>query len=77
MDRFVDDLNREIERLTRARDFLLQTSANRRARHRGRVGAPPGRVLSAQARRKISEGMKKRWAERRRAQSSRGHKAAA
>ena len=76
MDRFVDDLNREIERLTRARDFLLRTGSNRKGRHRGRVGAPPGRVLSVDARRKISAGMKKRWAERRRAQS-RGHKAAA
>ena len=47
MDRFVEDLNREIERLTRARDFLLRTGSNRRARHHGRVGAPPGRVLSA------------------------------
>ena len=76
MDRFIEDLNKEIERLTRARNVLLETSSYRRGRHRGRVGAPPGRVLSADAKRKISEGMKKRWAERRRSQSGRGQKAA-
>jgi hypothetical protein len=76
MDRFVDDLNREIERLTRARNVLLEVSSRRRGRHHGRVGAPPGRVLSADAKKRISEGMKKRWAERRRAQGGRGQKAA-
>jgi len=76
MDRFIEDLNREIERLTRARDFLLGTNSSRRGRRPGRIGAPLGRILSADARRRISEAMKKRWAERRRAQTSRGQKAA-
>jgi hypothetical protein len=76
MDRIVDDLNAEIERLIQARNLLLGGNFNRRGRRGGRVGAPPGRILSADARRRISESMKKRWAERRKAQGARRQKAA-
>jgi hypothetical protein len=76
MDRIVEDLNAEIERLIQARNLLLGANFNRRGRRSGRVGAPPGRILSADARRRISEGMKKRWAERRKAQSAKRAKAA-
>jgi len=75
MDRIVQDLNAEIERLIQARNLLLGGNFNRSGR-RGRVGAPPGRVLSADARRRISAGMKKRWAERRKAQAAKKSKAA-
>jgi hypothetical protein len=75
MDRIVQDLNAEIERLIQARNLLLGGNFNRSGR-RGRVGAPPGRVLSADARRRISEGMKKRWAERRKAHAVKKQKAA-
>jgi hypothetical protein len=76
MDRIVDDLNAEIDRLIQARNLLLGGNSFRRGRRGGRVGAPPGRVLSADARRRISEGMKKRWAERRKAQAAKRPKAA-
>ncbi len=76
MDRIVDDLNAEIERLIQARNLLLGGNSFKRGRRGGRVGAPPGRVLSADARRRISEGMKKRWAERRKTQAAKRPKAA-
>jgi hypothetical protein len=69
MDRIIDDLNAEIERLTRARDLLMGSGRGRGARVR--LGVRRRRRLSAEGRRKISEAMKKRWAERRRAIAAR------
>ena len=76
MHHIVENLNAEIERLIQARNLLLGGNSFRRGRRGGRVGAPPGRVLSADARRRISEGMKKRWAERRKAQAAKKQRAA-
>lgn len=72
MDRIIEDLNSEIERLTRARDVLLGKgrSAGRRGKSLSYSGPSwGGRRLSAEGRRKISEAMKRRWAERRKQQA--------
>jgi len=64
------DLKRERERLDRAIAALEGLGSGRR---RGRpvgsksaVGRPPRRHMSAAARKRISEMMKQRWAERKR-----------
>ena len=65
MDRIVQDLNAEIQRLTQARDLLLGKKS-RPGRPAGSTGArKTGRRLSPEGRRRISEAMRKRWAERR------------
>jgi hypothetical protein len=69
MDRIIDDLNTEIDRLTQARDLLLGNSRGRGAQVKR--GVRRRRRLSAEGRRKISEAMKKRWAERRKAIAAR------
>jgi len=69
MDRIVQDLNAEIERLTRARNVLLGNGRGRGGQVR--TGGRRRRRLSAEGRRKISEAMKKRWAERRKAIAAR------
>jgi hypothetical protein len=69
----VASLNEEIENLTRLRDWLEGSSGAPAATHaaavvaapRGRRGRRPGSRISAAGRKKISEMMKKRWAERR------------
>jgi hypothetical protein len=67
--RIVRELDAEIARLTSARDLLAGSS---NAQAKGRVkGAPakraktkPGRHLTAAGRKRLSELMKKRWAEK-------------
>ena len=67
VDEIVDLLNSEIERLTRARNLL---STNRLGAFRGTSNSlfkpRRRRKMSAETKRKISEMMKKRWAQRRR-----------
>ena len=75
MERIVEQLNAEIDRLTQARNLLLGTTSHRKA-GQSRIGATPGRVLSAEYKRRISAGMKKRWAERRKQQAGKRPKAA-
>jgi len=57
LDAEISDLRREISGAPRAAE----------ARTTGTAGAPRKRIMSAEARRKISEAMKRRHAERRRA----------
>ena len=66
----VASLNEEIENLTRLRDWLQGSESSAPihaavAAPRGRRGRKPGSRISAAGRKKISEMMKKRWAERR------------
>jgi hypothetical protein len=67
VDEIVNLLNSEIERLTRARNLLL---TNRLGAYRGTsnnlFNPRRRRKMSAETKRKISEMMKKRWAQRRR-----------
>ena len=66
------DLKRERERLDRAiaaLEGIGATGPRRRGRPAGSVSAKPGRPrrhMSAAARKRISEMMKQRWAERKR-----------
>jgi hypothetical protein len=67
--RIVRELDAEIARLTSARN-LLAGSSNAQAKRRVKVApakgakAKPGRHLTPAGRKKLSELMKKRWAER-------------
>ena len=67
----VATLNEEIANLTHLRDWLQGSGSGAAMDHsaavapRGRRGRKPGSRISAAGRRKISEMMKKRWAERR------------
>lgn len=67
--RMVRELDAEIARLTSARN-LLAGSSNTQVKSRVKVApakratARPGRHLTAAGRKKLSELMKKRWAER-------------
>jgi hypothetical protein len=70
--RIIQEIDSEIARLTSARDIL--TASNSKPHHRqhpksassGRATASKrGNKLTAAGRRKLSEMMKKRWAERR------------
>ena len=79
MDRttLVSALNEEIENLTQARDLLLRNfgeaisrKPGRPAKHVQKTEAANGRRgMSPTARRRISEMMKRRWAERRKQKS--------
>lgn len=65
-------LDAEIERLQKARELLSSNDGvGRNGTHRGRRGAMAGvrrrRHMSAEARRRISEAQKKRWAARKKA----------
>jgi hypothetical protein len=68
----VQEIDKEIARLTSARDILTASNSKSHKRQ-GTKSAPSKRVastkpanrLSAAGRRKLSEMMKKRWAERR------------
>lgn len=67
----VATLNEEIANLTHLRDWLQGSGGGSAMDHsaiaapRGRRGRKPGSRISAAGRKKISEMMKKRWAERR------------
>lgn len=64
LNRILSDLKAERDRLDRAIAALEGGAGNgRRGRRPGRRGR---RVMSAEARRKIGEAMRKRWAERKR-----------
>jgi len=70
LQRIVAELKRERDRLDQAITALDSAGARGR-RGRARAGAGPGRRrgrrhLSAEARKRLSDMMKKRWAERRR-----------
>ncbi len=74
LERIVAELKRERDRLDQAIAALEGGAApGRRGRRRGRPPGPSGgrgrrggrRHMSAEARKRISEMMKKRWAERR------------
>ena len=70
--KIVRELDAEIARLTSARSILTGSSSSRRAPQHTRsmpskraVSAKPTSRLSAAGRRRLSDLMKKRWAERR------------
>ncbi len=58
-DKIIEQLNAEISKLTQARNVLLNASSFGK-----RMGPPRGRHLSAATRRRIADGMRKRWAAR-------------
>jgi len=68
-DKILAMINTEIDRLTRARDLLLDRDSSKSSR-RGRPpkssakDRPIRRKMSAAARKKISAKMKKSWADR-------------
>ena len=64
----LNDLKRERERLDRAIAALEGPGVGRRGRPAGSTASAPGprRHMSAAARKRISEMMKQRWAERKR-----------
>jgi hypothetical protein len=71
--RIVQEIDNEIARLTSARNILTASNSNSHARAASKsapskrvVSAKPANRLSAAGRRKLSEMMKRRWAERRR-----------
>jgi hypothetical protein len=68
----IEELERQIARLKEARVLLTGsgTSAKRRGRPPGKSTAKPARRkrrLSAEGRKRISEALKRRWAQRRKA----------
>jgi hypothetical protein len=70
--RIVQEIDNEIARLTSARNILTASNSNahksrrmKSASSKRAVSAKPGNRLSPAGRRKLSEMMKKRWAERR------------
>lgn len=70
--RIVQEIDAEIAKLTSARNILTGPLSNMHKKHnmktasvRRSAGAKRGSRLSAAGRRKLSEMMKKRWAERR------------
>lgn len=70
--KIVQELDNEIARLTSARNILTASNSNahrsqriKRASSGRSVGARRGNRLSAAGRRKLSQMMKRRWAERR------------
>jgi hypothetical protein len=69
--RIVQEIDAEIARLTSARNILTASNSNNHTRQKGktaptiRAAAKPANRLSPAGRRKLSELMKKRWAERR------------
>ncbi len=78
VNQIIQEIDAEIQRLQQARALLTGTGSVRK----GRVGRPPAdpfkapkvarkkRRLSAEGRKRIADAMKKRWAERRKQQSS-------
>ena len=70
--KILEDLKRERERLDRAITALESggTPARRRGRPAGSTTSRPRRHMSAAARKRISEMMKQRWAERKRKSKS-------
>jgi hypothetical protein len=70
--RIVQEIDNEIARLTSARNILTASNSNSHTRQGTKSGpskraasAKPANRLSPAGRRKLSEMMKKRWAERR------------
>ena len=70
--RIVKEINAEIARLTSARNILTASNSHTRTRRNTQsasikraIGTKPANRLSPAGRRRLSELMKKRWAERR------------
>lgn len=64
----VNELRNQLDRIQRAIDALERTiPSTATGKRRGRK---PGRHMSAEARRRIGLAMKKRWAERKKAQKA-------
>lgn len=78
------EIDREIERLQQARNLLAGSPARRTGGRRAAAPAAPKpetkkrgkRRLSAEGRRRISEALKKRWAERKKASAKTSAKTA-
>lgn len=65
IDRIVGELEQERDRIDRAIAYLKGTGNGTKAAGNGRSAPRRGRGMSAAGRKRISEMMKKRWAERR------------
>lgn len=70
VSKIVAELDKEIARLKEARALLAGTSTSHRAPAKKSAVKPRKSTMSAEGRRRIAEAMKKRWAERRKQQSS-------
>ena len=71
VSKIVAELDREIARLKEARALLAGvTSPNRSSGKKKSTAKPRKRTMTAEGRRRIAEAMKKRWAERRKQQST-------
>jgi hypothetical protein len=67
LERIVGELEEERERLNRAIAALRAESPSTITRHNGRSGGKrQGRGLTPEGRKRLSDAMKRRWAERRR-----------
>lgn len=81
VDQILSEIDREIERLQRARSILAGTTATRGGR-RATTAAPKAakkkrggrRKMSAEGRKRISEALKARWAERKKRTSTKTSK---
>lgn len=78
--RIVREIDAEIAKLTSARNLLVGSNSSTHARRSGRgtstrraTSAKRGNRLSAAGRKRLSELMKKRWAERRKKTGAKTH----
>jgi hypothetical protein len=76
--KIVREIDAEIARLTSARKILASVNSTNGASHRPKAASPkrvsaskPGSRISAAGRKRLSELMKQRWAERRRKAANR------
>jgi hypothetical protein len=79
VSQILTEIDTEIARLQEARNLLAGEGAGHRSRGVKRVEtkAAPRRKLTAEGRRKISEAMKRRWAERKKQSTGKAAKGAA
>jgi len=81
VDQILSEIDREIERLQQARNILAGTTAARGGRRATTAAPKPAkkkrggrRRMSAEGRKRISEALKARWAERKKRTSSKTSK---
>lgn len=81
VDQILSEIDREIERLQQARSILAGTAAPRGGRRATTAAPKPAkkkrggrRRMSAEGRKRISEALKARWAERKKRTSSKTSK---
>lgn len=78
VNEILTEIDREIERLQQARDLLAGSTGKSGGRRAASAASKPQtkrggkRKLSAEGRRRISEALKRRWAERKKASAKAG-----